>query len=90
MMAELVDEVRAVTVQVAAVVKASEARLAYRVEHGRALSKAHVEALDELAKALSALRERIQAILEPPPDPESLRAEFEDVCVRLEQMEVER
>jgi len=68
----------------------SEDRLAYRQQHGRTLSQAHREALSGLAQALSALRERIQAILEPPPDPEELRADFEAACARLEQMEVER
>jgi hypothetical protein len=54
-----------------------EGRLAYRQEHGRTLSKA---ALDQLAD----LRQRIDMIIDPPPDTAVLRREFEDLQRRLE------
>ena len=87
----LVDRVRGVLVDVEGVVKASEARLAYRREHGRSLSAAHKGQLTALLVALDGLRERLQAVLEPPPpDPAELRGDFERACANLDRLEGER
>jgi hypothetical protein len=89
-MPELAEEIRAAAATVGALVTASEARIAYRVEHGRSLSAAHKEALGALLVALDGLRGRVVAVLDPPPTGEELRQQFEAACARLEEMEVER
>lgn len=58
----------------------TEARLAYRQEHGRTLSKA---ALDQLVD----LRQRIDTIIDPPKAAEALSREFEELQRRLEGLE---
>lgn len=61
-------------------VERSEQRLAYRLDHGRTLSRA---ALEQLAD----LRQRIDMIIDPPASTEALRREFEDLQRRLEGIE---
>ena len=64
---------------VAAYVSRSEQRVAYREGHGRKLSQAHREQLQEL-------RLRLDTILDPPKATEVLKRQFEDLQRRLEGM----
>jgi hypothetical protein len=77
----LAERVRALVADAEAVLAESEARLAYRREHGRDLSKAHSQALADLLPALDGLRERLAAIVGP--DIAALRREFEELTQRL-------
>ena len=82
--ASLLGQGAAVVAAVESYLTRSEDRLLFRQQHNRALSKAHRDALSELAKELGALQGRLTAILEPTPDLEELRAQFEAACARLE------
>lgn len=66
-----------------AYIKRSEERLAYRQKTGRGLSKAHQRQLRELAERLDALRQRLDALLEPVPDVEELRRRFQALAARI-------
>jgi len=61
-------------------IERTEARLAYRLGHGRTLSKAHLGQLETL-------RERLDRIIEPAPDTATLRAAFRDLEEQLEAIE---
>jgi len=89
MMAEgsLVDQVAEAVAVVGDVVALSEARLTYRQAHGRQLSKAHTDALAELAGHLDTLRERLDALLAP--DIEKLYEQFTELQRRLGLEEVQ-
>jgi len=62
-----------------------EDRLAYRREHGRQLSKAHLDALGELGQRLNTLRERLDAIVGP--DVAKLYEEFKELRRQLDMEE---
>ena len=73
-----------------AFIRRSEERLEYRQEHGRTLSKAHRQQLTALRERFDALSGRLEAVLEPPPDGEALKAEFEGLRERLEGLSDDR
>jgi hypothetical protein len=58
-------------------VERSEQRRDYREGHGRTLSKAHRQQLEDL-------RQRIDMIIDPPADVSALKAEFDSLCEQLE------
>jgi hypothetical protein len=58
-----------------------EARLTYRREHGRTLSKAHVDALDALKAQVVALTGRLDSLLGP--DIGKLYEQFNELQRRL-------
>lgn len=79
----LVGRVRGAVAAAQAAVRESEDRKEYREARGRQLSEAHRLALAQLQGALRGLGDRLEAILKPEPDVETLRAEFEGLRARL-------